>query len=61
MAPDVDLAVIAGKIEGYSGADITNVCRYVRKQLNVCTRNVSKSLKTPIYLLKSEEIGRAHV
>ncbi|XP_072515317.1 katanin p60 ATPase-containing subunit A-like 1 [Salminus brasiliensis] len=27
VASDVDLAVIAEKIEGYSGADITNVCR----------------------------------
>ncbi|XP_039601658.1 katanin p60 ATPase-containing subunit A-like 1 isoform X2 [Polypterus senegalus] len=27
VAPDVDLAVIAEKIQGYSGADITNVCR----------------------------------
>jgi ATP-dependent Zn protease len=29
LHPGVDLATISSKMDGYSGADITNVCRYV--------------------------------
>lgn len=29
MTTDVDLNEVAETLEGYSGADITNVCRYV--------------------------------
>lgn len=28
LDPEVDLRAIAKKLDGYSGADITNVCRY---------------------------------
>lgn len=35
LEPTVDLAEIAEKLDGYSGADITNVCRLVKVLLEV--------------------------
>lgn len=37
VADDVDLNLIAEKIEGYSGADITNVCRL--EHTHTCTQD----------------------
>lgn len=36
LDPGVDLCAIAKKLDGYSGADITNVCRCVICWSNVC-------------------------
>lgn len=35
LADDVDLTTIAQNMDGYSGADITNVCRYVKTSVLV--------------------------
>jgi hypothetical protein len=35
MADDIDLPALAHKTEGYSGADITNICRFLHIMLYI--------------------------
>lgn len=51
LADDVNLASIAHNMEGYSGADITNVCRYVKAKL--CKKKNHLLTSSPKYLIPS--------
>ncbi|CAN7989049.1 unnamed protein product [Ixodes hexagonus] len=68
VSPELDVIAIAGKLDGYSGADITNVCRdasmmAMRRRINGLTpeeiRNLSKEeLELPVSADDFEEAIR---
>ena len=54
IADDCDLSEIARLTEGYSGADITNVCRYIVQYVNFpCYHSSSMHLHNVEYRMYS--------
>lgn len=54
LAPDVDLEDLASKMDGYSGADITNICRDA--SMMAMRRRIHGLTPTEIRNLSKEEL-----
>ena len=54
VAEDVDFAALGARTEGYSGDDITNICRDAA--MNVMRRKIAGKTPQEIKAMKKEEI-----